>query len=164
METISNVILFGVFLGLGLWLAYAWLRTHKHVKIKERMWSPSRILFAVAAVLALLTLFVMKSALDFARGGATIFCIVMFFLQRNGMGEDGVADLGKMVSWSEVKAYDYLRGEKKFTVYMNTIDAKDKKHETYQITQDYDLKDEDAVKELLQKQIGKKYRRMKKNG
>ena len=161
MTTISNYILTVLFLGLGIWLAIGFFRTHKYMKYKERMWSPSRILFAVAAVLAIFTLFVMRSTLDYIRAAATIFAIVMFFYQRNGLGETGVADLGKMVSWKEIKAYDYAKSEKKFTVYMTAVDEKHK-DETFNITQDFDLKYEEEIKALLKEQIGKKYRRMRK--
>ncbi|MBQ9046561.1 MAG: hypothetical protein IJ120_01560 [Solobacterium sp.] len=164
MELFSNYLLTAIFLALGVWMLIGWIRTHKYVEVKERMWSPSRILFMVAAGLAVLTMVAMKSVADYIRAAATIFCIILFLLQRNGMGNGGVADLGKMVNWSDIKAYDYAENDKKFTVYMTAIDEKSKNHKQYTIEQDYELKDKESVKQILKDNIGKKYRRMKKTG
>ncbi|MBQ9154026.1 MAG: hypothetical protein IJ130_09435 [Solobacterium sp.] len=162
MNTGSNIILTVLFGGMGAWLFAGWFRTRNKISIYDKKWSASRILFIVAGVLSLATMYLYTSVLDFIRIGAMLLCIIAYMLTRDGIGDEGVSCNGSFYPWNVVRSYDFQEEKKSFYAVFSVWDKQSKKNGNYQANINFDLKDEEAVKELLKKKIGKRYVRRKK--
>jgi len=155
-----ELILGGVFFALGTYLTICTVRTHSALVIKDTNWSTGRILFMVCAALSVVSIVTAGNMYGYIRFLATLFCIVAFMVNRDGVGERGVVTTGKVIPWSEVTAYDYQMLGKKFYVYF-LVNRKGKGERDIAIP--FDGKDKDKVTNYLKKVAGKKYRRMKKD-
>ena len=155
-----ELILAAVFFALGTYLTIGTLRTYKALEIRDMTWSAGRILFMVCAVLSVISIVTAGNVYGYIRFAATLFCIIAFMLNRDGMGASGVVASGRIIPWSEVTAYDYQMMNKKFYVYY-LVNRKGKGERDVAIA--YDGKDKDKVIGFLKKTAGKKYRRMKKD-
>ncbi len=164
MDTSSNLLLTALFGGLGIWMLMGYFRCVKNLKYKDRMWTASRILFAAAGVLSLLSIVVYRSALDFVRFAAMTMCIIAFLILRDGIGEEGIGSMGRLTPWKDVKAYDCAVYKKNFRVFFvcEDKDAKKKKGE-YTVAVNFDAKDEKEITDYLNQKAGKKHIRMKKD-
>lgn len=160
MSNIANIITIIIFEMLGFYLLYTWSKNKNRITIKDRFWNTTRILFIVAGVLSIFSIIGYSSFFDILRVTATTFCIVMFVLQRDGIGNYGIISLGSSASYDDIKAYDVHEGTKKTVGIFIVEDHKKKGEYTMQIT--FDAKDTEAVKKFLKDHIGNKYRRMKR--
>lgn len=162
MNTSSNILLTVLFGGMAAWLYAGWFRTRDKITIYDKRWSASRILFIAAGVLALATAYLYTSRLDLIRITAMMLCILAYLITRDGIGEDGVSCNGSFYPWNVVRSYDFQQEKKGFYAVFSIWDKQSKKNGNYQANISFDLKDEEAVKELLKKKIGKRYVRRKK--
>ncbi len=162
MNETSNLIIILIFGGLGAWLMVGYLKTRKEIKIKDKSWNFSRIIFAVAGVMSLITIIFCQTVLDVIRLIATEFCIVMFLLQRDGIGDNGIVSLGQFFSYKDVKAYDVQDSGKKVNCLFMVEEKGKKKNSEYTVQLVFSKSQHIEVKDLLKTQIGKKYRRMKR--
>ena len=164
MDTSSNILLTVLFGGLGVWMLMGYFRCVRKLKYKDKMWTASRILFAVAGVLSLMSIFMYRSPLDFVRFAAMTMCIIAFLILRDGIGEEGIGSMGRLTPWKDVKAYDYAVYKKKVSVFFicEDKDAKKKKGE-YTVAINFDAKDEKEITDYLNQKAGKKHIRMKKD-
>ena len=162
MNESSNIVIIIIFAALGIWLLVGFLKTHKEIKIKDNSWNFSRIIFAIAGVMSLITVIFSQTILDVVRVIATVFCIVMFLLQRDGVGDNGVSSIGSFFPWSDVKAYDVQENGKKTNALFLVEEKTKKKQSEYTVQLVFNKKDTQALKDLLKDKIGKKYRRMKR--
>ena len=56
MNEASNIVIILIFGGLGTWLLTGYLKTKKQITIKDKSWNFSRIIFAVAGVMSIVTI------------------------------------------------------------------------------------------------------------
>lgn len=162
MNEASNIVIILIFGGLGTWLLTGYLKTKKQITVKDKSWNFSRIVFAVAGVMSIVTIIFCQTVLDFVRLFATEFCIIMFLLQRDGIGEEGVVSLGQFFSYKDVKAYDVHEAGKKTNCLFMVEEKGAKKTSEYTLELSFAAKDTETIKTLLKNKIGKKYRRMKR--
>ena len=161
MESTSNLILIAIFGALGFWLLYEYVKTKDRIVIKDNRWTFSRILFVVAAVLAVLSAILYNTWLDYIRLGVMILCIVSFLMLHDGIGEEGLVAYGHFTPWTDVKGYDCQVKKKKIDVCFSGNDKDSKKNDEFNIIISFDLKQSDEVQKYLKDYIGRKHRRMK---
>ena len=122
----------------------------------------SRILFAVAGGLALLSFVTAQGWQDIFRAGTTTYAIVAYFFLRDGIGEKGYASMGSFTPWEDTLFYDYGVEGKKFCLYVNGRNDGDVKVKDRLTIVSFDPKDKDKVIAFMKEHNGKKYRRMRK--
>lgn len=164
MDNVANWILTAVFGALGIWLLMEYVKTNKKIRIADRRWTVSRVLFAIAGLMALVSVVLYNSIMDYIRLAVMAFCIIIFLMMHDGVGDEGIVAYGHFTPWNDLKAYDFKSGKKKFEVFFTAIDRGSKKGEEYSIQVAFANQQEEEVKALLKKHIGKKYRRMKIDG
>ncbi|MBQ9327347.1 MAG: hypothetical protein IJ225_02270 [Solobacterium sp.] len=158
MSVFSNVILIVMFTAIAIWLFHGWYKT-RNLKYKDKQWTTGRILFLIAGILCVLTAFVYSTLLDWLRLITMMLCVVGFLLLRDGVGDDGLAVLGKLTPYSNIRAYDYGDYKKEFRVYAITNDS-DGSDPNVIVSLTKEEKEE--VIRYLKKMMGKKYTRLKK--
>ncbi|MCH4222582.1 MAG: DUF5673 domain-containing protein [Solobacterium sp.] len=163
MDTTANWILTAIFGALGIWLLYEYVTTHKKVEIVDKRWTFSRILFVVAAALALFSAMLYNTMLDYLRLGCMMLCIVSFLLLHDGIGDEGLVAYGHFTPWTDVKGYDIQEKKNKVEVYFSGTERNTKKNDDFTIIVTFGLKQSEEVQAYLKKHIGKKYRRMKRD-
>ncbi|MBR4455747.1 MAG: hypothetical protein IKS32_05950 [Solobacterium sp.] len=156
MDQMSNLILTVLFAMIACWLFYGVYRT-RNLIYRDRLWNPSRILFAVAGVLCCLTAVAFSTWMDWVRLAMMILCAVGFLLLRDGISEEGIAVMGRITKFSDIQAYDYGDYKKDFRIYAVTDRES---NEMTVLTMPPDQKEE--IIAFLKNKIGKKYTRMKK--
>ena len=114
--------------------------------VKDKSWNFSRIIFAVAGVMSIVTIIFCQTVLDFVRLFATEFCIIMFLLQRDGIGEEGVVSLGQFFSYKDVKAYDVHEAGKKTNCLFMVEEKGAKKTSEYTLELSFAAKDTEIIK------------------
>jgi hypothetical protein len=160
-----NILLFIIFGFLAVWMLMGIVRTSKQITIKDKLWTFNRILFLLAGIFAMLSVFVYNSIWDVLRLFAMMAAIIGFLLMRDGIGDEGFVTTGTYVPYIHVKNYDYALQKKKFTVYFVYSDPKGKGKDkgVYNASIDFHPDDQEEIKKLLKERIGRKYMRMKKN-
>jgi len=164
MDNVANWILTAVFGALGIWLLTEYIRTNGKIRIADRRWTASRILFAIAGLMAIATVFIYNTVLDYIRLGVMGLCIAVFLMMHDGVGDEGVVAYGHFTPWNEIRAYDFREGKKKFDIFFTALDRDSKKGGDYSIQVAFANSQAEEVKKLLSEHIGKKYRRMKIEG
>ncbi len=162
MNETSNLIITIIFGGLGAWLLVGYLKTRKEIKIKDKSWNFSRVIFAIAGVMSLVTIIFSQTLLDILRLVSTEFCIIMFLLQRDGIGDNGIVSLGQFFSYKDIKAYDVQDSGKKVNCLFMIEEKAKKKNSEYTVQLVFSKAQHIEVKDILKTHIGKKYRRMKR--
>lgn len=163
MDDSVNLILSILFGGMAVWMLWSYFRTRKEITICDRKITATRIIFLVAGVISILTVFMYNTLMDYIRIAAMCAAIAGFLLMRDGVGENGAVSMGKFTPWSMIKAYDCGYDKKKFTAIFICSDKSGKKAENYNAYIDFDRKNGEAVQKLLKEKIGNKYTRMRKN-
>lgn len=165
MSNSTNIILSVIFGGLSVWMLKGLVRSRGRLKYKDRMWNASRILFLICGLLLMLSVLVYTTVLDFVRMALMILCVLLFLMERDGMGEEGVFSQGSLIPWDKIRAWDYEDKGRKFRVYFvfKTVDRKGRSGDTM-ISVDFDIRQKEQVKAYLKEKAGKKYTRMRKNG
>lgn len=110
LNDIINIVIGVVFIGLSIPLFFRWKKLNGKVIIADQQWSTMRILFLVVGVLSVLSMFTQGASMsmfDIFRLTGTIIAVSVYMVVRDGVGEDGLVTGGKMIPWSEVRAYDY---------------------------------------------------------
>ncbi len=161
MNQMSNYILIVLFTGLAIWQGVGYFRTKGKITIYDKLWSGTRILFVAAAILGAATLLVYTGPIEFIRILSMLLCVVSYLLCRDGIGDEGVCVNGSFYPYGTVRAYDFQQEKKSFFAVFTVNEPGSSKNGNYNININFDLKDEEAVKALLKKRIGKKYTRMK---
>ena len=156
-----NYILTALFVAVIVYLLLGYVKAFGKVRITDRNWSVPRILFLVAFLLAFLMFFTAQNTYDIVRTVITIIALGLFFFLRDGIGEEGVVSLAHFTPWSQIRSYDYRQDKKAFTVYF-VEEKKSKSNTDYSLVMNFDRKDEEAVKKLLQEACPKKHIRFKK--
>lgn len=156
-----SIILTLVFLGIAIWLSGKLIKMKKYVTIYGRMFNMTRIMFSIAFVFSVFTMFLYPSLWDLVRSAIMSIAILMFILLSDGLCDDGFFFVGNYVPFSEVTDYDVKKDKKKFIVYFSYKDTKQKSG-TFHTEIDFDLKKSDEIEKYLKDKIGKKYRRMRK--
>lgn len=156
-----NLFVTAMFIAVAVYLLWGFAKSRGKVKITDRNWSVARILFLVAFLLALVTVFFVENVYDIVRTVATILALGLFFFIRDGIGEEGVVTLARLIPWDQIRGYDYKENKNMFSVYF-VEDNKTKSNTDYTLVMNFDLKDAEAVKELLKRCIGKKHIRIRK--
>ena len=153
----SNLILIVVFGVMAAWLLTGAWRT-RNLIYKDKLWSVYRILFVIAGGLCLLTGFLYTDLLDIIRLALMTLCVIGFILQRDGIGEEGIAVMGRIIKYEDIRSYDYGDYKKNsFRVYV--VQESDPETKVI-LTLPQDQKEE--VIAFLKQKMGKKYTRMKK--
>lgn len=164
MELGSNLVLLLIFVLMSIWMGMNYFRTRNKVVLKDRMWTTGRMMFMIAGLMILATIFLYKTVFDVLRLVAMVACIVFFLLLRDGVGEDGISSMGQFTPYKNVRGYDYIKDKKnRFHVYFTCHDDKSSKNSDYNVNITFYGKDEENVKAYLKERIGKKYIRMKKS-
>lgn len=158
---IGNYFITALFLGISAYILWGVISSKAKVIIRDRDWSFGRIMFLVAFVLACVTGVFIRDATDVVRTLATILAIGLFLFVRDGLSEKGIVALGRLTPWSQIRGFDYRRDKKQFSVFF-VEDNKSKSNTDYSIVMNFDLKNEEAVKQMLDKYIRKKHIRIKK--
>ncbi|MBQ6451624.1 MAG: hypothetical protein IJJ29_06850 [Solobacterium sp.] len=162
MSLSTNLIMGAIFLALGIWLTIGVVRTRSKLTITDKMWNASRILFAIAGGLSIVSFFSYEGPQDFLRIIPTTYAIFIFLLLRDGIGETGFASFGKFTKWEDVRAYDYSRESKKFVLYVSSAKEDGRTTTGSSIPINFDPKDEQRVIDFMKEHLPKKYRRMRK--
>ena len=158
----SSLILGFIFLALGVWISLGLIRTAGKLAIKDKFWNASRILFAVAGALALLSFLTSQGWQDVFRAITTTYAIVAYFFLRDGIGEKGYASMGSFTPWEDTLFYDYGVEGKKFCLYITGRKDGETKVTDRSTIVSFDPKDKDKVISFMKEHNGKKYRRMRK--
>lgn len=152
------MILSAIFGALAVYLYIGVFRTWKKLKFKDRMWNGSRILFLVAMIFLLFTMVAYRDAWDMIRMLVMALAILSYLLLRDGIGDEGICIMGRLIPWSSVTAYDYRKDKKKFELF---YEANEKKEASRNVIT-FEAKDEEEIIKFLKKKVGHKYRRMRK--
>ncbi|SJZ73914.1 DUF5673 domain-containing protein [Anaerorhabdus furcosa] len=157
-----NLVLTGVFLAIAFWLSFKLVRMQKTVRIYGKFVTATRIMFFVALIFAIVTIFIYWGNIgEMIRSVIMCFAISMFIFLQDGITDDGFFLIGNYVSFNDVIDYDYKKEKNKFIVFFSYKDGKQKSG-NFQTEVVFDLKRADLVEKTLKEKIGKKYRRMKK--
>lgn len=163
MNVASNLVIIFMFVALGVWVGRGYLLTRNKIVIKDRLWNLSRILFLGAGVFSMFTLLTLHTPLDILRSVITLAVVVLFVFSRDGIGEEGICSFGRFFPYQDVVGYDYKENKKDFSAYFVLNDGKARKSNEYSLAIPFEKDQEEAVKALLKKHIGRKYVRMKKS-
>lgn len=164
MDFLNNILL-GLFLALAVYLSYGFIKTRKEVTIAAfKIDKTKLILFGVLMVMNVLTLIVNNTWLDIFRTIIITYVIIMMFLLKDGIGERGIVANSTFVSYDDIEIYDYETVKNGFKVYFGYRSASERKKQKaiYEASIIFDSKQEKEVKDKLQQNLAKKYRRMKK--
>lgn len=157
-----SLVLLGIFLAIAIWLGLKLIRMKKMVTIYGKFLNLTKIMFIVALVFAVATIFLYWNNIgELIRSVVMIFAILMFILLQDGLCEDGFFYVGNYVSFEDVTDFDYKRDKEKFIVYFSYRDPKQKSG-NFSTEIVFPLKKGDEVEKALKDKIGKKYKRMKK--
>ncbi|MEG0176647.1 hypothetical protein [Anaerorhabdus sp.] len=157
-----NLVLTGIFLAIGIWLGTKLLRMKKYVKIYAKFTTLTRLMFLVALIFAILTIFIYFGNIgEMIRSVIMAFAILMFIYLQDGLCDEGFFIVGNYIPFTEVVDFDYKTDKNKFIVYFSYKDDKQKSG-NFQTEVVFDIKKADVVEKQLKEKIGKKYRRMKK--
>ena len=158
MEQSSNILLTVIFFAIAAWLFYGYFKTRGLI-YKDRLWSGYRIFFLIAGIICALSALVYTTLWDWLRLGGMLLCVVAFFLQRDGIREDGFAVTGRLYPFAKLRAWDYGDYKKDlFRIYF-MMENEDNDN-GYVLTMP--LKQKDGIIQFLKGKIGKKYTRLKK--
>ncbi len=158
----QNIIMSLIFGGIGGWMMYGVIKTRKKLKYMDKLWTATRMLFTASGVLLLLTAFAFTDITDYIRLACMMLAVVAYLLLRDGIGEEGIASLGRWNDWSEVTGYDFKTEKDKLKLYFTVNEVKKNKKDDYNVQITLQAKDEAEVKAFLKQKIGRKYKRMRK--
>ncbi|MEG0077575.1 DUF5673 domain-containing protein [Anaerorhabdus sp.] len=157
-----NLVLTGIFLAIAFWLSFKLVKMKKTVKVYGKFLTLTRIMFFIALVFAIITIFIYWGNVgEMVRSVIMCFAISMFILLQDGITDDGFFLVGNFVAFNDVIDYDYKKEKNKFIVFFSYKDGKQKSG-SFQTEVVFDIKKADEVEKELKDKIGKKYRRMKK--
>lgn len=161
-ETVYEIIILLFFLAIGTYMLVCWLRTRKALKYKDRMWSAYRMIFLICCLTSLFFLLLGGNDIwGFIRLASTVYCTVMFLLNRDGIGDDGIVTMGSLTPWKELQVWDYgYDGKKKFYLFLEVKKEKESSPHLWTIT--FDREQGEEILSFMRQKQGKKYRRMKK--
>ncbi len=105
-----------------------------------------------------------NTIMDYLRLILTIVVIILFYLLRDGVGEEGVSITGKHYIWDDINAWDYGKNDKGTSLYFTMNNQKEDKDGKVnpKIINLSDDKAEEAIK-IIKNYIPKKYKRMRKS-
>lgn len=162
-----NIAIGVIFIGVSIPLFFRWRRLTGKVIITDQQWSTMRILFLVVGVLSVITMVTQGSSMtifDIFRLTGTIIAVSIYMVVRDGVGEEGLVAGGKLIPWSEVRAYDYEVRKNVVAIYFTVESQNEKKPDDYRSKElDFALEDRDLLMKFLETNLGRKYTRMKKN-
>ena len=154
LNDIINIVIGVVFIGLSIPLFFRWKKLNGKVIIADQQWSTMRILFLAVGVLSVLSMFTQgasMSVFDIFRLTGTIIAVSVYMVVRDGVGEDGLVTGGKMIPWSEVRAYDYEKRKNVIAVFFTVESQNEKKPDDYRSKElDFSLQDEEQLKRFLE--------------
>lgn len=164
---IINIVISIVFFALSIPLFFRWRKLRDKVIIADQQWSTTRIIFLALGVLSFLSLLMQGSSMsmfDIVRLTATVVAVSIYMVVRDGVGEEGLVASGKLIPWSEVRAYDYEQRKNVVAVYFTVESQKEDKPDDYRSKElDFANEDKEILMKFLQTNLGRKYTRMKKN-
>lgn len=156
---ILNVVLIIALFGLLIYLSLKVIKQFKKLTISSKKINGMRIMFGLSALLCFVSIFLSTSLMEYARSILLTICILLFAIMTDGICDEGFFILGSIITYKNVKAYDYSTDNKKMSLY---FEYSDEKNSILNQTIEFDLKQEEIVLKTLKDNIGKKYRRMKK--
>ena len=158
MSDMTNLILMAFFLGMDGYFIYRFFRTRKYIKVVDRFPTFIYVMMSLLFFSILITMLFdpMNNMLSYVRSGLMLLLVVMFFLARDGIGDEGIVVSGRFIPYSDIKGWDYEEDKKVFRTYYSLGDNNFR-------TVSFELKNKDAVLELLKEHIQKKYMRMRKS-
>lgn len=152
-------VLFGVF---AIMMLVHMVKHYKWIEIPDRQWSALKILFLAIGLLTILSILtdtsMITSLSGILRTVTTTAAVIIYLLMKDGIGEQGLVSGITTYTWKDIKAYDYEEDNKKFHVFF-VMDSS-KGEQVRELIFDRDKEEE--VKDLLKKNLGRKYTRMKK--
>ena len=164
MNDYLNIFITILFAGISVVMFTRSIRNSKKIMIHDKQWSSFRMIFVAIGVVSLINLVVgEKTIYDYARIISTFIVVSSLTAARDGIGEDGVVSNGKFYPWKIVRSYDYEVAKSLFTVYFTIESTNAKKPDEYTTKAvDFDLVNQEYVKEFLRMNQGRKKTRMKK--
>ena len=166
LTNILNIVIGTVFILISIPLFIRWRRISGKVIITDQQWSTMRILFLVVGVLSVLSLILegaKMSLFDIYRLTGTVIAVSIYMVVRDGVGEEGLVSGGKLIPWSEVRAYDYEVRKNVVAVFFTVESQNEKNPDDYRSKElDFARTDEDVLKKFLETNLKRKYTRMKK--
>lgn len=165
MEFLNNVLLL-LFIGMAVYLTIGFIKTRKEVTIKAPKFSKSiLIIFALLTFMNIMTLLIYNSVLDIIRTVLITYVIIVMFLLKDGLGENGVVANSTYINYDLIEAYDFEKIKKGFKVYIGYRSVNERKDSKpiNEVSIIFDASQEKMVKDKLQQKLPKKYRRMKKS-
>lgn len=164
---IINIVISIVFFALSIPLFIRWRRLRDKVIISDQQWSTTRIIFLTLGVLSFISLLTQGSSMtmfDIVRLSATVVAVSIYMVVRDGVGEEGLVSGGKLIPWSEVRAYDYEQRKNVVAVYFTVESQNENKPDDYRSKElDFANEDKEILMKFLETNLGRKYTRMKKN-
>lgn len=164
---IINLVISIVFFALSIPLFLRWRRLRDKVIISDQQWSTTRIIFLALGVMSFISLLTQGSSMtmfDIIRLTATVVAVSIYMVVRDGVGEEGLVSGGKLIPWSEVRAYDYEPRKNVIAVYFTVESQNDKKPDDYRSKElDFANEDKEILMKFLENNLGRKFTRMKKN-
>lgn len=156
-----NYLMIAVFLGLAGYMGYRHFTNMKKVLIKDRQQKSIRILVVVMGFLvasATILNISRNTVFDYTRTILLVFVIAFFYAMHDGIGNEGVVAYSRFYAYRDIVAYDYIKDNETTTIFIETEgNKKDIKRVVFNAS------DSEGVLKLLKDNIGKKYKRMKKN-
>jgi len=155
-----NIVYISVFAFASIWTIFKLFKVNPNIIIETKFIKASTILFILAAVFSILTLFVNSGMMDYIRTFVMVIAIIIYLMLKEGLGNDGFYVNGHFTSYKDVIYYDYFEEKKKFNVVFKLKDTKGE--DQFNANLDFNLKDKEKVIKTLNKKMPKKQKRIKK--
>ncbi|NLP21965.1 MAG: hypothetical protein GX368_04005 [Erysipelotrichaceae bacterium] len=155
-----NIVYISVFAFASIWTIFKLFKVNPNIIIETKFIKASTILFILAAVFSILTLFVNSGMMDYIRTFVMVIAIIIYLMLKEGLGNDGFYVNGHFTPYKDVIYYDYFEEKKKFNVVFKLKDTKGE--DQFNANLDFNLKDKEKVIKTLNKKMPKKQKRIKK--
>lgn len=165
MSDYMNLCITFIFLVLAIMMGMRMYQMRGKISIPDQQWSSMRIIFLVFGLLSILTLIFNQTntMYDYGRGVATAAAVILYLLNHDGIGKEGLITAGHLYSWKEIKSWDTEDRKNTLAVYFQVNGQNDKKTGAPIMTElFFAKKDKEAVKEILDQNLSRKYTRMKR--
>ena len=155
-------ILFVVYLGIGMFIAYLLYGQIRFVKLYAKWSTGLRIIMWVLASILFVFSWFGPTWTETIRNLACALVCAMFGALNEGVSPEGIYANSTKIAWNAVSAYDIQSKPKESDLILlfNTVDKKGRvSNQT--VTIRFSKKNEATMKAMVESHIKKKYRRMK---
>ena len=166
MNDISNIIISLIFLAFAVLFAIRFIKTRRKVTIKNQQPKMLIYLIAILAILMIISIVITyqtNTIMDYLRLALALIVIIMFYLVRDGLGNDGISVNGAYYTWDDINGWDYAKDDKGTYIYfMANSQKRDKNGKITPKMIFFGKEEGEEAISLLKNKVPKKYKRMRK--